>query len=338
MWSAGVILYALLCGSLPFDDDVIFKLFKKIKAGTYPTPSFLSEDSRGLISRLLCVDPLKRITVPEVRRHSWFKYRLPPYLAVAPAALQQAQRRAQEELDEDAIDDLLRVDAIRPLAKHRALVKEWLLRGSATNNQASSSDALTKMCAGLRIAYELVLDVRVNRNNVAQHRAVADNSRSAARPPAAFSPSSGPSSRSTASTSIGSAGGEGGGEQGITRRSWYLGIQSKKDPAHVMAEVFRSLRSLRCQWNVVSPYRLLCRWRPSCSGLNDLPHSDVWIYAALQVYKIQSKVYLLDFQRVGSHSAALDWMMLCTLIINSLKPPSRADRPPGTVTAGGGGG
>jgi 5'-AMP-activated protein kinase catalytic alpha subunit len=110
------------------------------------------------------------------------------------------------------------------------------------------------------------------------------------------------------------------------KRSWYLGIQSKKDPAHVMAEVFRSLRSLRCQWNVVSPYRLLCRWRPSCSGLNDYPNADVWLYAGLQVYKIQSKVYLLDFQRIGSHSCALSWMMLCTLIINSLKPPSKSDK------------
>jgi 5'-AMP-activated protein kinase, catalytic alpha subunit len=54
-----VILYALLCGSLPFDDESIPSLFKKIKSGMYSLPSHLSPLTRDLIPRMLVVDPMK---------------------------------------------------------------------------------------------------------------------------------------------------------------------------------------------------------------------------------------------------------------------------------------
>jgi len=366
-WSAGVILYALLVGQLPFDDDVIFKLFKKIKAGTYPMPSHLSEDSRNLISQMLCIDPLKRITFAEIRRHPWFKYRLPPYLTVAPGARKVAQRRAEEELDEEVLDQLLNLDELQPLRPHRELVISWLMTGARVRNGGSVASRMTaagqmaqspadiekrakheKLCFGLRVTYELLLDVKVNKNNIAQQRGMAEMQALMKPKPhhtLAFSPPTSPKSSELKTSAVAaqasgvSRNNESGvhdetdagiplppGEKSQPRRSWYLGIQSKKDPAHVMAEVFRSLRALRCQWHVLSPYRLLCRWRPLCSNMVDHPSAEVWLYASLQVYKIQPKVYLLDFQRIGSHSATLAWMNMCTLIINSLKPPSRSDR------------
>lgn len=82
IWSCGVILYVMLCGRLPFDDDHIPMLFKKINGGIFSLPPYLSPGARHLLSRMLLVDSNKRITVPEIRESPWFKENLPPYLAV----------------------------------------------------------------------------------------------------------------------------------------------------------------------------------------------------------------------------------------------------------------
>ncbi|KAI9617470.1 hypothetical protein KEM48_007055 [Puccinia striiformis f. sp. tritici PST-130] len=80
IWSCGVILFVMLCGRLPFDDDHIPMLFKKINSGLYSLPPHLSSGSRHLLSRMLVVDVNKRITIPEIRELDWFKQDLPDYL------------------------------------------------------------------------------------------------------------------------------------------------------------------------------------------------------------------------------------------------------------------
>ena len=54
-------------------------------------------------------------------------------------------------------------------------------------------------------------------------------------------------------------------QQGRRTRRWYLGIQSKKDPAHVMTEVYKALVALGCEWLQLSSYRIKCRWLPNKS-------------------------------------------------------------------------
>ena len=124
VWSCGVILYALLCGSLPFDDESIPNLFKKIKGGIYSLPSHLSPGARDLISRMLFVDPLKRITLAEIRHHAWFVVHLPRYLVVPP----QTQISQTSNIDGETLDMVVNlgfdreplIDALRHQVRNKA--------------------------------------------------------------------------------------------------------------------------------------------------------------------------------------------------------------------------
>mmetsp|Transcript_12856 Transcript_12856/g.18771 ORF Transcript_12856/g.18771 Transcript_12856/m.18771 type:complete len:728 (+) Transcript_12856:783-2966(+) len=354
VWSCGVILYALLCGSLPFDDESIPSLFKKIKSGMYSLPSHLSQLARNLIPRMLEVDPMKRITIPEIRLHPWFQHKLPPYLRHPPELMEKQERVVDEQVIEEvmklpfhkAYGHLMNngshinggVNTPQHQRRHPMVTRDLVRAAAALED--SREDGAPKILRDLRVAYELILDHKHSRLRVLEvARAIRE---AASATPPAFSPGGSrgatPGGHMYHSSSGGSGygshhhmqsqsptgnpaqaqlaqeaarqllqpgaghhggqhpaatppppsvspGGVPGGngppvvqmqssipgnvgmiaqhQHGRRNRRWYLGIQSKKDPAHVMTEVYKALMALGCEWLQLSSYRIKCRWRPN---------------------------------------------------------------------------
>ena len=72
IWSCGVILFAMVCGFLPFEDPNTNLLYKKILNADYQIPPFVSAECRDLITKILNTDPNTRIKIDEIRKHEWY--------------------------------------------------------------------------------------------------------------------------------------------------------------------------------------------------------------------------------------------------------------------------
>ena len=73
IWSCGIVLFAMLCGYLPFDDKNDDKIiFKKIVECEVKYPFFLSDISKDIINKLLIKDPNKRINMRKIKIHPFY--------------------------------------------------------------------------------------------------------------------------------------------------------------------------------------------------------------------------------------------------------------------------
>jgi 5'-AMP-activated protein kinase catalytic alpha subunit len=63
IWSSGVILFAMVCGYLPFEDPNTNLLYKKIMSADFTIPQYLSPECQDLISKMLVTDPGQRFSI-----------------------------------------------------------------------------------------------------------------------------------------------------------------------------------------------------------------------------------------------------------------------------------
>ena len=73
IWSCGVILFALVCGYLPFEDGNTNALYQKILSGVCKPAKWISPEVNDLISKILEVDPERRYRISDIRQHPWYR-------------------------------------------------------------------------------------------------------------------------------------------------------------------------------------------------------------------------------------------------------------------------
>ncbi|KAJ9173251.1 hypothetical protein P3X46_016408 [Hevea brasiliensis] len=314
VWSCGVILYALLCGTLPFDDENIPNLFKKIKGGIYTLPSHLSPGARDLIPRMLVVDPMKRMTIPEIRQHPWFQARLPRYLAVPPPDTTQQAKKIDEEILQEVVK--------------MGFDRNQLIESLSNRIQNDAT-----------VAYYLLLDNRFRVANGylgAEFQETMDCGFNRMHPNDPTSPAAGhrlPGYMDYQGTSF--------KVQFPVDRKWALGLQSQAHPREIMTEVLKALQELNVCWKKIGHYNMKCRWIPGIPGhhegmVNDPVHNNHFfgdestiiendgvikppnvVKFEVQLYKTREEKYLLDLQRVqGPQFLFLD---LCAAFLAQLR-------------------
>ncbi|XP_015190331.1 PREDICTED: 5'-AMP-activated protein kinase catalytic subunit alpha-2 [Polistes dominula] len=278
IWSCGVILYALLCGTLPFDDEHVPTLFRKIKSGIFPIPEYLNKSVVSLLCHMLQVDPMKRAAIEDIKKHEWFQKDLPSYLFPSPV------EQDSSVIDIDAINEVCEKFNVKEAEVHSAL-----LAGDPHDQ--------------LAIAYHLIIDNKRIADEAAKAE-LKDFYVASSPPPVTFSPSDANNSplrphperiaplrerQSSLSSSVSMQGNRG---TPVKRAKWHLGIRSQSKPNDIMNEVYRAMKALNFEWKIINAYSVKVRQK------NQL--TSRYSKMSLQLYQVDCKSYLLDFKSLSS--------------------------------------
>ncbi|GAA6019516.1 hypothetical protein JCM10207_003729 [Rhodosporidiobolus poonsookiae] len=142
VWSCGVILYAMLAGYLPYDDDPanpegdnINLLYKYILNTPLTFPEWITEEPRHLLLTMLVPDPTKRCTIRDVTRHSWLR----KYALAFDKTVQELEYQAQEmEMHKRQALEIQRQWLIQQ-QQQQQLAAQGLLAPSMSRSQTATS-------------------------------------------------------------------------------------------------------------------------------------------------------------------------------------------------------
>lgn len=73
IWSLGVLLFAMLTGTVPFKAPTLEELHVLILDGKFSIPDYVSKEASDVLKGMICLEPKERLTVPQILSHQWLK-------------------------------------------------------------------------------------------------------------------------------------------------------------------------------------------------------------------------------------------------------------------------
>ena len=121
MWSAGCILYILLCGYPPFYGDDDQEILRAVLKGNYEFEGEewieVSDSAKDLIKRLIC-KPERRLTAEEALKHEWIRSFNKMGLSSSAAAGQKLNKINVDSLKKFQHHQKLKQAALTAIAVH----------------------------------------------------------------------------------------------------------------------------------------------------------------------------------------------------------------------------
>jgi 5'-AMP-activated protein kinase catalytic alpha subunit len=125
IWSSGVLLYAMIHGYLPFEDEVTTQLYEKIKTKNVRVASSVSIPCRNLLRGLLTKSPAERWDLHFIKRHD--------FLAETIANSEVYVEKETKEID---------LNQFKQICEHLGIVEEDRLLNNLRKNKHNNLTTL----------------------------------------------------------------------------------------------------------------------------------------------------------------------------------------------------
>jgi 5'-AMP-activated protein kinase catalytic alpha subunit len=297
VWSCGVVLYALIAGFLPFDENNIPALFAKIKAAKFYVPHHFSPAAKDLILRMLNPDPIGRITIQQIQKHPWYRVDVPMYL----------------KLQETVIDKEREVDSLAMFRANRSynLLDEDVLMLCLKYPHFAGQDPedlkrriIERRVDQFTVCYDLLLDAKRKQNRTKLNEkgdlicpVFNPTQKSRAYSLSVSSTIPTPTTPSDVDTDFGS------NEIYGHPRDWKYGLRISVSSYQLMLILFEALKFCRMEWKILSNFNLRIRnveYRDNLTSdrkdsVDDNPNPSNSLKCNLIIYQADN-MYVLDIK------------------------------------------